>query len=274
MKKGLQLFKVLGVVFLFSAAFFINSLNCFAYAITYPVISQGASSYTFSAPGIYSGEILNGSSYTFTLNSNYAKVAYSSPNGSFIRITGPLGSDSRLYTSGSMDFDVPLTAGTYSISFTTDGLSKIFTFTSLDNNELYWESASDKVEDLGTSGNPETVKFNEGDSLPLAIMKTLAENPNVSFEFKFVYEEKEHTVLIPAGKAEYDESIPWYGPLWLINKYGEYNPDANHGTYIIQKGDTLNALSARFGVSVDDLMKLNPYIKNKNKIYPGNKLEY
>ena len=43
-------------------------------------------------------------------------------------------------------------------------------------------------------------------------------------------------------------------------------------TYVVKKGDTLGAISARFGVSVDEIMNANKFIKNPNEIYIGDKL--
>ena len=42
--------------------------------------------------------------------------------------------------------------------------------------------------------------------------------------------------------------------------------------YIVKKGDTLTAISARFGVSVDEIMNANKFLKNPNKIYIGDRL--
>lgn len=39
--------------------------------------------------------------------------------------------------------------------------------------------------------------------------------------------------------------------------------------YTIQRGDTLWALARKHGVSVDELMKLNPHITDRNKIFAG-----
>ena len=41
----------------------------------------------------------------------------------------------------------------------------------------------------------------------------------------------------------------------------------NH--YLVQPGDTLGAIAARYHTTVDNLMKLNPRIKNANLIYAG-----
>lgn len=43
--------------------------------------------------------------------------------------------------------------------------------------------------------------------------------------------------------------------------------------YTIKSGDTLWALARRHGTTVDELMRLNPQIKDRNKIYAGRSLE-
>lgn len=43
-------------------------------------------------------------------------------------------------------------------------------------------------------------------------------------------------------------------------------------TYVIQSGDTLNAIAKKFNTTVDELVRLNN-IKNPNLIYAGNKLK-
>ena len=42
--------------------------------------------------------------------------------------------------------------------------------------------------------------------------------------------------------------------------------------YTIQRGDTLWDLSRRLGVTVDDIMRLNPQVQNRDRIYAGAKL--
>ena len=39
--------------------------------------------------------------------------------------------------------------------------------------------------------------------------------------------------------------------------------------YVVQPGDTLGAIAARYHTSVSHLMSLNPRIKNANLIYAG-----
>ena len=114
-----------------------------------------------------------------------------------------------------------------------------------------------------------TAYVNEGDSLSNAMMKALYNNPNLSLEFKFTYEGVEHVVFIPAGQAVNDD-IEWYGPLWLLKKYGEKDEVR---TYTIQPGDTLSKIAKKLGTTVKELKKKNN-IKNKDKIRAGKELVY
>lgn len=43
-------------------------------------------------------------------------------------------------------------------------------------------------------------------------------------------------------------------------------------TYIVQRGDTLRKIAARYDTTVDILLKLNPQIKNPNVIYVGQRI--
>lgn len=59
-----------------------------------------------------------------------------------------------------------------------------------------------------------------------------------------------------------------------VNKVTASQPaKQQYETYTIKKGDTLSAIAKRYGTTVDKLMQANPYIKNKNLIYTGNKLQ-
>ncbi len=117
------------------------------------------------------------------------------------------------------------------------------------------------------SDEPTVVTWNLGDSLPLETMKALSKTTNTSLLFSFEYDGVAHTVMIPAGEAFVDEDIPWYGPLWLLGKYGEYDPSAKE--YEVKAGDSLNAIAKKNGLTLDELIKKNPQIKNINLIRPG-----
>lgn len=98
-------------------------------------------------------------------------------------------------------------------------------------------------------------------------LESLSKNEPVTF---YLNEGVKHTVVIPAGMAV-DDDTPWYGPMWLLEKYGE---KGQIKAYVIQKGDTLNKLAAKWGVTVEYIMGKNPYIEDKNKIYTGKVILY
>ncbi|SHK49754.1 SafA/ExsA family spore coat assembly protein [Thermocrinis minervae] len=47
----------------------------------------------------------------------------------------------------------------------------------------------------------------------------------------------------------------------------------NPHTYTVQPGDTLSKIAKRYGLSLDELIKANPGIKDPNLIYPGQKIK-
>ncbi|MGE5251812.1 MAG: LysM peptidoglycan-binding domain-containing protein, partial [Bacteroidota bacterium] len=48
-----------------------------------------------------------------------------------------------------------------------------------------------------------------------------------------------------------------------------YNPPQTGGTYVVQWGDTLGKIAARYGISLSALIAANPQIWNPSLIYPG-----
>lgn len=141
------------------------------------------------------------------------------------------------------------------------------------SNETYYNSLEVAI-DIYTGSEPKTITWDAGDSLPLSVMKKLAEAKNITLEFTFIYNGVEHTVVIPAGTAIYDESIPWYGPEWLLGHFPEKGSGVSAGVYTIQEGDTLAGLAAKFKTTVARLLQLNPEIKDANVIYSGQKIRY
>jgi LysM repeat protein len=54
---------------------------------------------------------------------------------------------------------------------------------------------------------------------------------------------------------------------------GSSIPDTGVGQiYTVVRGDTLRKIAARFDTTVDEILKINPQIKNANLIYPGDKI--
>lgn len=50
--------------------------------------------------------------------------------------------------------------------------------------------------------------------------------------------------------------------------------DGSYDIYVVQRGDTLNKLAARFNTTITQLLKLNPDITNINVIYEGQRLAF
>jgi LysM repeat protein len=44
---------------------------------------------------------------------------------------------------------------------------------------------------------------------------------------------------------------------------------AGVATYVVQRGDTLRIIANKFGTTVENLLRLNPNIRNANLIYVG-----
>ncbi len=120
------------------------------------------------------------------------------------------------------------------------------------------------------------VEWDKGDSLPIWVFKELVNYPSVAIRFNFVYEGEEHSVFIPAGTAEayIDESIPWYGPAWLLGHFGEAGPISNAGTveYTVKQGDTLLGIANAYKTTLDEILRLNPSITDADSIREGQKI--
>lgn len=103
-------------------------------------------------------------------------------------------------------------------------------------------------------------------------MRKLAERANMTLVMEYTYEGKNYKVTIPAGKAVVND-IPWYGPLYLAAHYGNgAGADEAETVYTIKKSDTLTKIANANGITLTQLLEMNPDIKNPNRIYPGQKI--
>jgi LysM repeat protein len=80
-------------------------------------------------------------------------------------------------------------------------------------------------------------------------------NANNLWNYNLIYAGQK--LLIPAGGSYYPPNQPPSSP-----------PPAS-GTYVVQWGDTMRKIAARFNVSLQDVIAANPQIPNPNLIYRG-----
>ena len=116
------------------------------------------------------------------------------------------------------------------------------------------------------------ITSSKGDALDASLMNTLKNSPGVTLDYTYTYLGKEYHVVIPGGKnVIVNDSIRWYGPLWLAAHYGVSSKTvtASNGNYIIQSGDTLGSIAVRYNTTVANLMRLNPAITDANRISAG-----
>ena len=76
---------------------------------------------------------------------------------------------------------------------------------------------------LGTAvalGGERTIVWEKGTALPLDIMKTLEDHPQITLNFKYAYQGQRYDVTIPGSTVKTDAQIPWYGPLYLSATFG------------------------------------------------------
>ena len=146
------------------------------------------------------------------------------------------------------------------------------------------ETKSDYLDELYASlreaiakGGEQTITWSVGDSLPYYVMKILEENPQITLVFNYTYMGEDFYVTIRGIDVQADPKVKWCGPLYLYSIYGGYKGDENglkeSGTYIVQAGDTLSALAAKFDTTIKNLVALNN-IKDENLIFIGQELKY
>ena len=141
------------------------------------------------------------------------------------------------------------------------------------------EITVEKAIDIAANSNKIAEVFDIS-TLSIDEMRKLKANPDVTLILNYTYGGKEYRVAIQGKNAFVDPRIPYYGPLYLAGKYGTIAKGSKlagyagaNNTYLIKKGDTLSKIAASNGTTVDALLLLNPYIKDKNLIYAGKTLQ-
>ncbi len=112
-------------------------------------------------------------------------------------------------------------------------------------------------------------------TLSNSVMKELLKKEDVSLQLEFTYNDTEYVIFIPAGSA-LDNDIPWYGPLYLAQQFGNSAgtgaASKAAGTYTVQSGDTLSGIAAANHMTLEQLLTKNPQIRDANKIVVGQNL--
>ncbi|MCM1542825.1 MAG: LysM domain-containing protein [Blautia sp.] len=134
-------------------------------------------------------------------------------------------------------------------------------------------SLADQIE---TAASGSTVVMDKGISaLSNSTMKELLAKGDVSLRMEFTYQDKEYVIIIPAGAA-LDNDIPWYGPLYLAQHFGNSAGTAATtgaaGTYEVKSGDSLSRIAKENNMTLQQLLAKNPQIKDPNKIIVGQKI--
>lgn len=119
------------------------------------------------------------------------------------------------------------------------------------------------------AGSTVTINREQGiNTLSNAFMKTLLERGDVTLVFEYSYEGVDYTIEIPAGEA-LDDDIPWYGPLYLYSIYGKNSNTEGGSEYTVQANDTMSKIARGNGMTLEELVKMNPQVTNANRIRVG-----
>ena len=111
-------------------------------------------------------------------------------------------------------------------------------------------------------------------ALRLDFIKFLKAHPEVELTYILEYNDRVYNIVLRGDDIVIDERVPYYGPEYLIKYYYYRDRRDLKGTgYVIQKGDTLSKLAAKFRIPIDVLAAKNG-IKNKNLIIAGRLLYY
>ncbi|MCM1542826.1 MAG: LysM domain-containing protein [Blautia sp.] len=140
----------------------------------------------------------------------------------------------------------------------------------------YTRFENNLADQIETAASGSTIVMEEGISaLSNSTMKELLAKGDVSLRMEFTYQDKEYVIIIPAGAA-LDNDIPWYGPLYLAQHFGNSAGTAATagagGTYEVKSGDSLSRIAKENNMTLQQLLAKNPQIKDPNKIVVGQKI--
>lgn len=94
------------------------------------------------------------------------------------------------------------------------------TFSTYNAFQRYRDNLASEIANAKDGAIIKITRDKEINALPNDIMQALYKKQTVTLVMEYTYNDKEYTVTIPAGKAQ-DNSIEWYGPLYLQMYYGK-----------------------------------------------------
>ena len=86
--------------------------------------------------------------------------------------------------------------------------------------ERYRDNIANEIANAKDGATVKISRDKNINALPNDIMQALYKKQTVALELEYTFDGNEYTVTIPAGKAE-DNTIEWYGPLYLQMRYGK-----------------------------------------------------
>jgi hypothetical protein len=163
---------------------------------------------TFTLPSEYEDKICGTDYYAYILAEN-VNSAYSTDYASVpTPISVPAVSGG---SSGPVTTPIVITVNTSEGEQSTEGNSS--------NTEKDWlEIVDDAIDEAIKKGDSQTIYLWGVTGLPVITMRKLKDNPQITLVLNYTYENVEYNVTIPGKNVVVDDTIPWYGPLYL-NKY-------------------------------------------------------
>lgn len=153
------------------------------------------------------------------------------------------------------------------------------------NKPTPYELATELI-DTAKAGDTVTYDFGDWHSLPLGFMEKVASRPDLTYVFKCVYQSEHYEFTINLG-TKFELDCLWYGPLKMAELFNTKITDESgnvksvngaqitgNGVYLIQSGDTLSMLAARFKRTIEELLILNSDITDSDSIVAGKILQY
>ncbi|SDA48693.1 hypothetical protein SAMN02910368_00784 [Lachnospiraceae bacterium G11] len=168
---------------------------------------------TFTIPAAYANQTCGSDYYAYILaedvNTGTATDYASVPVG----ITIPADSGSGVSTPASTT-----TPGPVIITADEAGNEEPSVSTKKDWLEILNETIDEAINEAIKEGTPQTIYLKGVTGLPITLMRKLKDNPQITLDMSYSYEGVDYHAVVPGKSVIVDDTIPWYGPLYL-NKY-------------------------------------------------------